>query len=349
MPEEKTPKTRLKSIAAEIDSGQKPTATVRELLGWFGSKRRGIYVVDGINAALAEAGLVTEPDFSSVWIDAEVTFKRIKQRNAGARVPDERSPDEEHGGQQPYLIRMLDAANREVTSVSSNDPIEKAVTLMLANDFSQLPVMDGPRNLKGLISWKTIGSRLSQKSPLTEVRNAMEPAEEVEDTDTLSRAIDKIVAADCVMVRARDRSVTGIVTATDLSEQFHNLSEPFMILNIIEGHLRRLIGDRFDLETIKAACVDADPGRADRIVSAADLTIGEHQRILEVPDNWEHLGLFADRCAFIDLLDKVRERRNEVMHFHPDGIDEEGMEQLRSFARLLDQLLSLRPEKEAKD
>ena len=32
---------------------------------------------------------------------------------------------------------------------------------MLSNDFSQLPVMTGPRELKGIVSWKSIGSRLA--------------------------------------------------------------------------------------------------------------------------------------------------------------------------------------------
>ena len=34
---------------------------------------------------------------------------------------------------------------------------------MLAHDFSQLPVMTTSREVKGAVSWKTIGSRLALK------------------------------------------------------------------------------------------------------------------------------------------------------------------------------------------
>jgi hypothetical protein len=40
-------------------------------------------------------------------------------------------------------------------------------------------------------------------------------------------------------------------------------------------------------------------------------------------------------------MDKVREIRNDVMHFDPDGIDEDQYDQLRRFSRLMDELEAL--------
>jgi hypothetical protein len=42
---------QLLNIQAEVKQGRKPTATVRELLQWFGVKRRGSYVVEQVRDA----------------------------------------------------------------------------------------------------------------------------------------------------------------------------------------------------------------------------------------------------------------------------------------------------------
>ena len=42
----------LRTQKAAFASGEKPRATVRELLGWFGAERRGLHVARRIRAAL---------------------------------------------------------------------------------------------------------------------------------------------------------------------------------------------------------------------------------------------------------------------------------------------------------
>ena len=237
-----------------------------------------------------------------------------------------------------HLVRMLEAANREVISVNPQDPIERAVTLMLAYDFSQLAVMTNPRELKGAISWKSIGSRLSQRNALTNVSDAMEQAAEVSDAESLFEVTKTIIQRDFVFVRAADRKITGIVTATDLSEQFRGFSEPFLLLGRIENQIRKLIQDVFAVETLRAACDDNDPDRKAAVTKASQLTFGEYQRIFEKEENWAQLGFFACRKTFCKELDGVRKLRNEIMHFHPDVIEDGDFEQLRRFSRLLEQL-----------
>lgn len=48
-----------------------------------------------------------------------------------------------------FRIGSLDAANKNPFVVSQDDKITKAVTLMLERDFSQVPVMQGEREVKG--------------------------------------------------------------------------------------------------------------------------------------------------------------------------------------------------------
>jgi CBS domain-containing protein len=237
------------------------------------------------------------------------------------------------------LIRMLSAANRGVLAVKPQDSLDMAVTLMLANDYSQLPVMTGPRELKGVVSWKSIGGRLAQRTTLETVSDAMEPTVTVKETDSIFEATALIIANDFVFVVASpDNRIIGIVTATDLSEQFQMLSEPFLLIGQIENQIRNLMHDRFDLATLRAACNDNDPARRERVNGIADLTFGEYMRILEIEDNWAKLGFVADRVTFIKEMDKVRKIRNDVMHFDPDGIEDDQYRQLRRFSKFLTRL-----------
>ncbi|WP_459162147.1 hypothetical protein ACQ5SK_08415 [Bradyrhizobium japonicum] len=63
-------------------------------------------------------------------------------------------------------------------------------------------------------------------------------------------AIPVIVTHQYVLVRSEDGRITGIITASDLSEQFQLLAEPFLLLGEIENLLRGLIADRFSTEDL---------------------------------------------------------------------------------------------------
>src|SRR5262245_47875706 len=56
-----------------------------------------------------------------------------------------------------FRVSKLAAANRAPVSLQPDSTITEAVTLMMANDFSQLPVFSGDRNVKGAVSWRSIG------------------------------------------------------------------------------------------------------------------------------------------------------------------------------------------------
>ena len=110
----------------------------------------------------------------------------------------------------------------------------------------------------------------------------MEPASEVLETDSLFAATKTIIQREYVFVSSStDRMTIGIVTATDLSEQFQALSEPFLLLDRIEHQIRRLIDGVFDLNTLRGACDENDPERRARITKVSQPTFGEYQRILE--------------------------------------------------------------------
>ena len=335
----------LQEIRRDVESGKERKTSVRELLSWFGAHRRGSNVVEEIDETLEEFGLRTEPDFKSTWIDAQITYLKVEPETPDAAGRDETAENVEEDDTLPemtFLVRMLEAANRQVVAVKPEDPIESATTLMMAHDFSQLAVMKNERELRGAISWKSIGSRLSQRNELTHVSDAIERTTEVLDTETLFEATRIVIEHEFVFVRsAADRKITGIVTATDLSEQFQSLSEPFLLLGRIENQLRKILQGTFDIETLRAACDENDPERKDRVTKVSHLTFGEYQRILEKKENWDKIGFVACRKQFCQALDDARQLRNEIMHFHPDVIEQGDFEPLRRLSRLLNQLEKL--------
>lgn len=343
-----SPKARLTDIARTLKSGEPvPAITVRAFLGWFfGTQRRGRWIVTYIRAVLDEAGLRTVPDFESTYLDAEMRFELAAPiavasdtrqvevaetvtitDHAEVRVVTTTFAD------PTYRISKLGAANTRPASVRPDSSLAEAATLMMANDFSQLPVMTNERDVKGAVSWKSIGSRLVLGQSPQCAREAMDPHAEISSDASLFTAIAIIVDHEYVLVRGSDQRIVGIITTSDLSLQFQQLSEPFLLLGEIENHIRRIIGSRFCAEDLAAA---KDPSDGSRFVeSASDLTFGEYKRLLEEPSRWNKLNLQLDRAVFIRLLETVRETRNDVMHFDPDGIEDEALEVLRDFAKFL--------------
>jgi len=85
----------------------------------------------------------------------------------------EAAPDRDDEGESydpTFRIGSLPAANKTLVVVNQNDSINMAITLMLQHDFSQLPVMQGEREVKGMITWKSICSRLALGSNTNGVR-----------------------------------------------------------------------------------------------------------------------------------------------------------------------------------
>jgi CBS domain-containing protein len=235
-----------------------------------------------------------------------------------------------------YRVSKLAAANKPPVSVAPDATIQEAITLMLKNDFSQLPVMSGERDVRGVVSWASVGTRLALGKNGATARELMDPHQETRTDSSLFQAIPIIVTYQYVLIRGADNRITGIVTASDLSLQFQQLAEPFLLLGEIENHIRRILGTKFTFSELAEA---RDPGDTERVITrVADLTFGEYIRLLENPNRWTQLALPIDRRTFCQELDRVRRIRNDVMHFDPDGVPPEQLAALRDFTRFLQRL-----------
>lgn len=352
---------QLKETAEKVYGNQRTRAVkVRNFLSWFGAQRRGAQVALEIRKALKKVKLETEPDFQTANIEGLIRFraqsgtdtkKLVKLRAtvtgkstltaAATVVPDvsdeaiERTAQVVLSDPTPRLGTVF--ASRKPVTVSRNDRLTRAMTLMVNHDYSQLPVMSGSRTVDGLISWKTIGDAaiLHRKNcELVEDCLEKEGFEILPDDCPLPKAIKTIADNDFVLVRDSANEIVGIVTHFDLAEQYHSLAEPFLLLYEIEMSLRQLIvlAD-IPLEVLKKARDPRDSGR--KVENVNDLSFGEYVRLLNAPENWQRIHLNLSRSAFMGEMRKIAKVRNEVMHFSTDPLEKEKLDVLRRAAQMM--------------
>ncbi len=169
---------KFSEIAAQLKRGVVPSPiTAREVLGWIGASRRGSYVNWQIKQALEKAGLETQPEFEWAYIDGYITFVAIGSDADRKTI----STINRIGG--------LESANRKPLSVKPDSSISEAITHMLKNNFSQLPVMTTERDVKGAITWKSIASKYALGQTFTAVRECMNEAQIVSADTSLFDAI----------------------------------------------------------------------------------------------------------------------------------------------------------------
>jgi CBS domain-containing protein len=316
---------QLKEISEQVNRAVVPArVAVRTFLSWFAAERRGGSIVQRIRGILQDYGLQTDPDFDQLYIDGEISF--VRATDAPQVDP-------------TYRISRLESASRKPVSVAPNAALLEAISKMMINDYSQLPVMTTERGLKGVISWKSIGSRLTLNEKLDTVQSCIDPPVVVSSNIPLLEAIDLIASKEYVLVRDKTDLIVGIVTASDLSQQFRQLAEPFLLLGEIENYIRRMLQDKFTLTELQSAKDPDDTART--VQSLDDLSVGEYLRLIENPDHWTKIKLNIDRVMFVEELKKVRNIRNDVMHFDPDPIEPKELDTLRRFAAFMQKLSSI--------
>jgi hypothetical protein len=102
-----------------------------------------------------------------------------------------------------------------------------------------------------------------------------------------------------------------------------------------------LIQPRFSVGDLQLAKDPADSSR--QLAEVSDMNFGEYIRLLENPANWEKLGIAIERGLFVSQLNEVREIRNDVMHFNPEGIEDDELDKLRKFNSFIQSLVSILP------
>lgn len=343
--------------ASEREPGDEVQLTVRELLQKWGAQKRGYWYVQEIRADLESHNLVTVPPFTSGSIDSVVrlhnpqaAMRMLAERASGVKpVEDSASVSDTGQGsvnQQTETSLMAGALTfahlREalfptspppIVSVSQDATLSVAQSLMMRHNYSQLPVMAGPRSCKGIVSWESIARTVTHK-PDAGLKDCVIPVDQVQLRDDVLANIPKITQNQFVLVQDEHRTVVGIVTTADLSTAFEVLSGPFLMIGLVENRLRVVAESRFGEDIIRNACLTST---AERPVDG--LTLGELKSLFEQEENWAKLDWKVDRRVFCQLLQEVVTLRNRVMHFRAAVVQADGLVAVRNLLSWLDYLV----------
>jgi CBS domain-containing protein len=323
-----------KNILKEVhSSGKSVKTTPKQIVSYFNATKRGWRIIDSVNQMMEENLVYSDPDFRNAWFYGAILINpkpKVKTSENVTVVAKDPTP----------RISLLNAANIlnsdsqgslvGLISVSRDTGLSEATTLMIMHDFSQLPILNGPKTTVGLISWKSIGRALALGKTCNTVNDCKENVVVLAYETPLFEAVQLIRKNEVVLIQQKDRTICGIVTATDVADQFITLSEPFLIIEQIENHIRRLLNNRYTPEELNSF-IKIDDGKD--IQSLADLSFGQYIMIIEKKDLFERLGLKIDRVVIKEQLELVRKIRNDVMHFDPEGITQDRIEILRKTAQ----------------
>lgn len=188
-----------------LSRGEEPSTTGRELLALFGAKRRGWRVVASIRDELFARKLMTEPDFDEVWVDVPLRLKRPQAAPTSTTTPSTEAPsvngssadgkgETKADASAPPLsplrkvtdpirrISLLRSANKPVVSVPPSTSLKEAMTTMMLEGFSQLPVMQSQasRECKGAVTWQSIATATALGKECRTVNDCMISVEVVE-------------------------------------------------------------------------------------------------------------------------------------------------------------------------
>lgn len=318
---------RLIELKKQIEKSKKPQSeSIRTILSWFNTKRRGVHVNSMMERAFANNHLTTTPALSEPWIDGVVEIG-LSDKGKVNRT--------DYDSMTARLVH-LDAANQTPLSVKPESPIKEAIAKMLSNDYSQLPVMKNEREVIGFVSWQTIGEAQALGEDCELVSHCFKQGVQVlEATTPLTDAIDQIIKHDFIMVRERSRLIQGPVTTTDLSIQYHKTAKPFLLIGQIEAAIRKILDSLAPVELL----IESKHGDDSRDVQKPeDLNFSEYKTVLSNDNLWKKLNVKLCKSEVLKTLEKVRVARNEVMHFHPDDESDESIVTLQNAATFFDKL-----------
>lgn len=196
--------------------------------------------------------------------------------------------------------------------------ILEAVRKMNTNGFSQVPVCTTDGRLEAYLSWDGIFRGIS--------RNPDSFAGVV--SDYCCRTLDtKIISLDAPTREALHRlqtnefliivdslsglKVKGLITVSDLSALYSTILQGFTLINDIETRLR-IVMSTADVRLIELQKLSKN----EELQSVSGLTLGQFSFIMNNERVWPRLSISRslDRISFHELLSRVTEIRNKIMH-----------------------------------
>jgi len=262
----------LDAILSELRQGRRQWKRGEKLLEAFGYTRRRKTAIELINSMLEARGMYTVPPLTtSMPLDRAIRFRlrgaeeeaeqetipqdvlretveiASKEQNESDLPDTVTIPEEppllnlEMPGEMTLIVGDLACAERMPVWIDPNKSLQEALTIMDLREFSQLVVASSPRDVRGIISYKSAARAFLHGHPKTvgDCLDASVPR--VELNEPVLKVVDRFTEHDVVLVIGQDRSLSGIVSPADIAEEFRSLAAPFLLIGQIEERLRWLI------------------------------------------------------------------------------------------------------------
>lgn len=228
-----------------------------------------------------------------------------------------------------HRLNSLIPSDQDVVSVRPSTTVAEAVHLMLENNYSQIPVVEGSHVL-GVFSFRSLTrTSVGMESVPQNLREL--PVDEFLEQfrffhihhDIREELLDSLNQDDGVLVGQPDR-LQGIVTAMDVLSYLYRIASPFVLLQEIELSLRKLIDfcvDEDEFETCVERSLCHRYEEEDLPSELTDLTFDEYVQIIGDGRNWPQFevafGSSSDlhRKRTRAKLVEVRSIRNDMLHF----------------------------------
>jgi len=239
----------------------------------------------------------------------------------------------------PYQVQQIIEGKSFPVCVTRDETVARALTLMLENNYSQLPVIENVNGIdipRGMITYEGVLRALQNfdaKIPKLRVREVMGRPALCSVEDEIRDILKHLSDSNAVLVtNGQTSGLVGILTGYDIAYYFHNLTEDLLGVQEVEEMLKEFIqaayleSDRLNEAKLNSAIerISNNPnrpgGQPNRKKSFDELSLGEYITLLVMKDSWFLFEPFFDvqREYVIKLLDAIRETRNDLAHLRPN-------------------------------
>lgn len=147
-----------------------------------------------------------------------------------------------------FTVQKLILGQQKLATVTPEDPVQKALDLMIENDYSQLAVIDKEDKVLGLITGDSIVKALDHFGVTVsalKVSAAITKTTEYRLDQDLFEVLDGLRDQYAVLIVDADRRLRAIVTNYDATEYFRRRAEDIMWVEDIETALKEHINAEF--------------------------------------------------------------------------------------------------------
>ncbi|MFF4656583.1 CBS domain-containing protein [Streptomyces sp. NPDC001381] len=328
-----------------------------ELLTCFNTRFRNDQAILHIEQKLKDVGLATLPYFATCSSQSEIHIVAQGSAATGDGNDADEEQEDEAGllpgalPQQPFRIGDLPSAHAGVDSVTSASDLTEATYIMHTKNYSQVPVLEDQYTVTGVVTWRSVAKMYGTGATVALANAIVEDPPVAHAHDDFFAMLPNVCEHGYVLVRANNGRISGIVTATDITQRFDATAWPFFVVGEIELRLRKCLGAKMSEDAIRG--VQRNDKKTGKI---ADLTFGQYVMLLDgdqrnkqgqrleakcaaADQNWQTLGWSGvNQVQFVHQLNRVRNIRNQIAHFDAEPLSPQRSEELRQFVGLLRQL-----------